>query len=271
MATGDLTATTPLNLEHPAAYFDGVDDEIEKTSINGSLPYIVGQNPFTISIWSKITDVTTVAGAPTGNLISLRPSNLRGIGIQILKNNSRVQAMIRNDSTNVNISSTGTPVGDNSWHHYLIVSDGTNWNFYIDGTSQGSTTTLTTVTPTSLAIGGNNIISGDSSFSKILCRDVKVYKINLTSQEISDLYGGVEITRGLIGQWKLNGDATDSVGGNDGTVTGAIFTSGNNGLNNIVVDAENITQTLTTDKVMPISISGRDGKFGLIGVGIEAA
>ena len=52
--------------------------------------------------------------------------------------------------------------------------------------------------------------------------EVKIFENKLTSEEISILFGDGNVTRGLIGHWKLNGDATDEISGNDGTVSGAV-------------------------------------------------
>ena len=40
------------------------------------------------------------------------------------------------------------------------------------------------------------------------------------------LFGGVPLLGGLVGFWKMNGDATDVLGVSDGTVDGAPWTTG---------------------------------------------
>ena len=94
--------------------------------------------------------------------------------------------------------------------------------------------------------------------------DIRIYNRPLSSSEIRDNYNRSVSTSGLVSWWKMNdtGDiATDSMGGNDGTIYGATWTNhadhkytteGTYQVNLTVMDNEGATDSISK----PITVSG---------------
>jgi hypothetical protein len=116
---------------------------------------------------------------------------------------------------------------DNWYHVVWTYSNG--GKLYIDGESQGSKTgsgNLKTATGEPIEIGN---LEGKID-------DFRIYNRPLSTQEVKALYNlkspsgfkqAEDVRNGLKHEYKLDGDATDSVGGSDGTTNGSMaFTTG---------------------------------------------
>ncbi len=126
-------------------------------------------------------------------------------------------------------------VNDNKWHLVMVVINGANSQFYVDGIRDGTTFSPTLHTE----VGNNTTIGsccGGAGFINGPVDDVRIYNRVLSSAEIAQLYtmGGGKINKtdliraqlrsGLVGQWTFDGadvtanTTTDKSGnGNDGT------------------------------------------------------
>lgn len=106
------------------------------------------------------------------------------------------------DGGSVLIKKGSTAVNDNAWHHVACTSDGSTWKIYIDGTDEG---TLTTVTGSgSDGSWYGDITSGSLDICRIGCQErtskdsfvngnldeVAVWDSALTSSQITNIYKG---------------------------------------------------------------------------------
>jgi len=125
-------------------------------------------------------------------------------------------------------------VANGTWSHIVGTYDGNNIALYVNGVLAGSdsyggaTVRYTKSNPT--CIGGESTTSactgGDNFIGSI--DDVRIYNRVLSNTEIMQLYEqydpGIQAAsgqNGLVGQWKLDGNAKDNTPyGNEGVVTG---------------------------------------------------
>lgn len=153
------------------------------------------------------------------------------------------------------------------WYNGVILFNGTHIRTYIDGSEIGSAleqTDITSFTPTSFYMGANTVLN---KFLNGSIENVHIWNTSLSASEISTLYscgrfntsrkgiftGGIlkasgngarwinfdygissstgshynQTIDGIVSYWKFEGNASDSVSSNHGTVTGATLT--NNG------------------------------------------
>lgn len=68
--------------------------------------------------------------------------------------------------------------------------------------------------------------------------------------------GNCTVTDGLVAEWKLNGNATDTVGGDNGTITGAVATTGENGVTNNAYNFTSGTSYITIPNPVPTTFDG---------------
>ena len=161
-----------------ALEFNGVDDTV-------TMPNDVSlssDNSFTISVWSNHAPVT----GKTSSIISLRPSALRGIGIDVNPNGDTIFKM-RDDTEASEVAFTTIPTG---WHHYVATynADTNTMEAFFDGVSQGTTTHTTTIISTENNIGSDNIIAGSQADFVGKIDDVRIYNSGLSLQDILKIY-----------------------------------------------------------------------------------
>jgi hypothetical protein len=152
-----------------------------------------------------------------------------------------------------------------TWHHFAGVYNKTDDKLYLywDGeliaSAQGSGELS--------GVEGNFYIGSNGGFCRWfdgVIDDVRIYNRPLSSSEIQDNYNRSVSTSGLVSWWKMNdtGDiATDSIGGNDGTIYGAAWTNhadhrytsdGTYQVNLTVMDNKGATDTISK----PATVSG---------------
>jgi hypothetical protein len=132
----------------------------------------------------------------------------------------------------INWWSTGGGLNDGLWHHFACVYTGATGNesditVYIDGVSEAGDAaaplediTATMLQDTAITIGSRSV--GQLPYTGQLA-DVQIWKKELTATEVLRLVNEPQLAASLT----LDGVLTDSVGDNDGTVTGATgYTSG---------------------------------------------
>jgi hypothetical protein len=125
----------------------------------------------------------------------------------------------------------------NQWNHLAITYDiSSNSNIPVIKVNNSDVTPAATLTPsgtvysdgTRLRIGAGHT-SATGAFQGII-DDVRWYNKILTAAEITSLYGLSNVTDGLVGHWKFDentgSNASDSVGGATGAITGAIWVTG---------------------------------------------
>ncbi|MGI9341198.1 MAG: LamG domain-containing protein, partial [Gammaproteobacteria bacterium] len=137
------------------------------------------------------------------------------------------------------------------WYHIAAAYDTNNdaYAVYIDGLPHKSGTY-----PTALAVPAANPLSlgtrtGSTNYFDGVLDDVRIYDRFLSADDIADLAaeGGYS---GPVAHWKLDdgvgSNAIDSVGGHDGTVSGASWTAGQDG-DALQFDGSNDYVDLTSD------------------------
>lgn len=115
--------------------------------------------------------------------------------------------------------SGAAPQNDGLWHHVVIRrSEKTTYTLAIDARDIGKAPGTTPIY-SSLYIG---TAPGKPYFEGAV-DEVRVYSRCLTNAEVENNYAGAKpvVTDGLVGWWKLDGDVADSVGKQNGQVTGA--------------------------------------------------
>ena len=87
---------------------------------------------------------------------------------------------------------------NNVWHHFAGVWTGSTISLYVDGVLVKGPISATAA-PTSLNapldIGS---LVGTSQFVDANIADVRIYNVGLTNSEVSNLYAGQDVTRGLL-------------------------------------------------------------------------
>jgi len=157
-----------------AAKFDGIDDEINC----GEDKFEFGHSKHAYSIWINIRSLPNEYNyiVATGNSELGKQS---GVGV---KNNG-----------NVFLSSYGSPIvefgapvlGANAWYHVVLVYKGRDADLYINGKYVGSQEISLNTSVGKCRIGSH---VGDSSFFRGDIDDVKIYRRELTAEEIGFIY-----------------------------------------------------------------------------------
>src|SRR3989338_8208125 len=155
---------------------------------------------------------------------------------RLQQSNGYLLGRIQNAAYAVN-DITGSADLTGAWHHVIFTYDANFLNLYVDGVS-AATPVAKTITPgtnTSALTIGKTLTLG--RFAKGTIEDVSIYNRALSQVEITALYQsydpGIQVSdlqKGLVGQWKMDGNAKDSTpNSNHGTVTGATLTTDRKG------------------------------------------
>lgn len=183
-----------------------------------------------VSFWAKIDTTYTYSGHTYAYMFQWGTSPGSYFNLFVLDGKIRTQHNTGGGWID-NRGNTAVPAG---WNHFIITLDpDTNekkvylngvadtWNASYNG---GFTGTFSSAQDIYLGYGG-----GDPNFNHDGgIDDVRIWNRVLSASEISTLYSaGAEdaqsITDGLVAKYALDFDAKDSVGSNDGTISGATF------------------------------------------------
>jgi len=115
------------------------------------------------------------------------------------------------------------------WYHVVHVYDGSNIFIYLNGIQDGiaaQTGSMYSSSTDNFYIGKD----GDGNNVNALMDDVRLYNAALTATQVSNLYYGIEPpTTNLVSRWNFDEGsgttANDSVGSNNGTITGATYST----------------------------------------------
>jgi len=171
-ATTGVTGANDTYNTAEAYNFDGLNDFVD----TGFIP---NTNSFSFSCFFK-----PESGSGTQYLIG-NPSvsgdlnHTAGFGVRFVDGNVNVLS----GSGNFN-GFNGSSLALNTYHH-VVVTHGTNWNIYIDGTIDATSSIVYDVTDVEAYIGASDNY-GDNFDGSI--DDVRYYDKELTSTEVSDLY-----------------------------------------------------------------------------------
>lgn len=207
--------------------FDGSNDYVDIDDTTSK------PDAFTVMAWVKTSDTAF------GELIGWQSS---GSYPKIDLNGATGRALVYFGNANFRyFDATDTILEDGNWHHVAFTMPGaaqtdiTNCNYYLDGVSQSVNLTFSSGAQTAknTALIGKN---STSQYFKGQMAEFKMYDDVLTADEIVHAYtngsdGTDPGTDNLVGYWKLDEGtgttATDSSSSsNDGTITGASWTTG---------------------------------------------
>jgi len=186
--------------------FDGSADYIQvpsssSLSIGGSV---------TITAWIR-KDTTGVFGA----ILAKRDTSGSNTNYQLLVRNTNVLSFYQG-STIVNDT---TALSANTWYHIAVVATSGSTDFYING-SLSSSQSGTTITSTSANLYIGQVVN--SSYWDGFMDEIAIFDRALTSTEIGNIYNNKSYLS-PVALYRLEDDATDSAGSNDGTNNGVTF------------------------------------------------
>ena len=192
-----------------ALSLDGVNDYVDLGNPANLQPGTVS-----LSVWFK----TTATG---GRIIRKRTY---GYGLDVLPT-GKISFWINNAAAARFTATSPNAYNDNAWHHAVGVYGGSMVKLYIDGLQVASANAGAIFYGAgAIAIGKDGDYNG--SYFKGLIDDVRIFQSELSAQEVLALYN--QASSGLVSHWKLDEGsgthATDSAGGNDGTINGAMWT-----------------------------------------------
>ncbi|MDZ4227745.1 MAG: LamG domain-containing protein [Candidatus Levybacteria bacterium] len=225
---------------------DRKSEALKAYSFDGSGDYIrMGNvlnqptNDFSISAWVKSTYNAGGGGNRNGIVYKKPTVQLYSTGYRLNMPDGNFVLSIADGTTDNTLTTSPTDAyNDGNWHHVVgVVKRGVELRIYVDGSSAGSTpSTLET------SISGSNIfeIGGETTTAQLFTGqidDVRIYNRALSATEVTALHQeydpGIQISnlqKGLIGWWKMDGDAKDvTPNSNNGTVTGAVLTTDRKG------------------------------------------
>lgn len=136
-------------------------------------------NSYTISYWSKISDMTgkMAFGFSDGNRLNLYPTG----SAFCCNTGDGANNPFQNSGTNVAFSSY-----NGSWHHYAITGDGSVTTLYIDGVKVGTAKTYKGITGTKIYLSGWDT-STSYTWSGGSLSDFRIYATCLSAADILEL------------------------------------------------------------------------------------
>jgi len=132
---------------------------------------------------------------------------------------------VKHTSTQTNLYST-TNFSINTWYLITATFDGTTMKLYINGVLNNSVSASAMVNYASndILIG---VLGNVGRYFNGTIKDVRYYDSAIDASEVLSIYEGGSVTTDLVSQWLLDEGtgttASDSVGSNTGTITGATW------------------------------------------------
>ncbi len=213
------TPSTPTFSNTRSIALDGVDDSISLSNIT------IDNTSFTFSMWIK--PINSISN----DMLIQKQSTPRNamFGLQSVSGSFCALVSYYNNSSSVKVQSNNIAKVDmlNNWSHVVIVRNGLDSTFYLNGANIGGGTFASsqpsTIDIDKIGFGFNNwYFEGNID-------EVSIYSRGLTQTEVTSIYGGgvpsdVSTISGIT-NWYRCGDGdtaptlTDNIGSNDGTMT----------------------------------------------------
>ncbi|WP_425389492.1 LamG-like jellyroll fold domain-containing protein [Ekhidna sp.] len=223
---------TPVDAGY-ALRFDGVDDEVIMTG-GDTYEFIQNTGVFSFEFWLKINDLTQLNQTIASTAFS---TVHRGFFINYANTGYNAQSLriaILRGASGQYVIDANTPanyVDDTNWHHYAIVSDGSNLTIYKDGvpTALGAIGTLSAGPATNdFALGtydgqAGSILDGD--LDEVRIWEIPLSETNIRDHMIGKIDADFDSLNHLVAYYRFDENsgsvATNLAGDSDGTVTGA--------------------------------------------------
>ena len=229
-ADGSNTAITLANVNNYAD-FNGSSSYV---STSESILDFSASDSFSIAFWFNTTD--------TGEAGFVSRWNTSNNGWLVLKDSGTTASFRMSSNWSggdaIRAVATNNAFSDGAWHNCVVTYGGSGHSsikMYIDGTEQSLNVNLTGTVGsitynTNLALG---VKEGTGSFSDKYdgsMKQVLVYDDVLTQSEVTTLYNSGTVktdpsTSNLVAWYKLESNANDSQGSNNGTATNITFVS----------------------------------------------
>jgi hypothetical protein len=212
-----------------AAVFNGSSSIINLGDHNAFSPSV---NPLSVSCWIKTTstiDFIFSKGSSGAYEYGLFIDGSGQIGLQ---------AYTLSASSSVSIN-TSSAYNDGNWHHIVGVYDPSgNFKIYVDGSQQATSSTSLSMGNSSNALILGKKYDTSSDFFNGSLDQVRIYSSALSASDITKLYNeSSQIpTATLVSHYKLDGNATDSAGSNNGTETSVTYAGGVYGGTNVGIN-----------------------------------
>ncbi len=207
-----------------SASFDGVNDYIDT---NNKFDFIQQTCNFSITCWVKFTNYTSTS-ANQAILATNYTGSQKGLYLfyDNRSNNKTLRTLFRaGSSSDISVNNA---VSDNDWFHVAVTcAEGGTQKLYVDGSVIGSTAAPSTTTDSAY----HNMTLGVALVSAVTptyffggnLDEVAVFDYELTSSEIDDIratpYSYIKYTS----LYRLENNANDESGANNGTNNGATF------------------------------------------------
>jgi hypothetical protein len=258
--TGATSVADRKGKANSAYSFDGSTSVI---NAGNAASLNMGTSDWTTSAWIKSSNATTVqyilnkrAGGPS-------------VGYNLtLSSAGKLLARFDTATSAVSVTANGTAViADGTWHLVTATYQRSgNLTIYVDGVANGSVSIAAyaadnIVTTNPLYIGEDTY--SHTSFFNGSIDDARVYQRAISAAEVSALYNqydpGLKAATGasgLLGEWKLDGNAKDSEPTrNNGTVTAATLTTDREGRANSAYTFDGTSALISAGNPSSLSVT----------------
>jgi len=223
--SGTLVGDTTDNMNNaiihgPSLDFDGTDEYVEITSVSALEPTTIS-----VEMWLK----TSGTDGSHHRALSMTDSDVgAGVAYMVERIGTSLSFGIYNGAASKTKSYTYT---ENVWYHLIGIYDNDVVYLYINGESQGTTSSAGTISYTDsdfIAIGRKNAADGEYFDGKI--DEVRIYNRVLTATEIKEHYRGLfKDESGLVMYLPMDENTGDtaydhSTNSNDGDLAGSGLT-----------------------------------------------
>ena len=199
--------------------FNGTNSEISLGSSN-SFSYTT-TGALSINMWIKTTNISTAYVISKAN----DSSGQYEWAIEQLSNGTLSLHAYTNAGGFASSINNTTIINDGNWHNVVgVIVNNTSTTLYIDRTSATSTSFSGTAASYSIPtlIGHFGGIPAATSFFEGGIDQVRIYSSALSAADVTNIYNETNIpTSNFLSWYKLDGNANDSKGSNNGTWSGS--------------------------------------------------
>ena len=216
--------------------FDGVDDSVSFGNSVGNF----GTNDFTVECWVQTTNTTRVQSLLSKRAVCRLTSHFETrLGAGLIGIDGLVVASMATDAQGLdyNIVRSSTPVNDGLFHHVAIVRETTNMLVYVDGVLEDSNSTsgITIISNATEFVAGRSpcVTSDGTRYFDGRLDELSLYDRALSQGEIAAIHAAgeagkcppkppCELPQGIVSWWQAEGDTSDAIGPNSGTLIGDV-------------------------------------------------
>ena len=224
----EISGTPSQQAQTPHSILLNGTSQYADAGTNASLG--VGETPgseASYSIWVNYTQIPATAGVimrrgPTGSFVPY------------LGNNGVLGCDVHYNTANTDDFFNGGALTPNAWYNIIVTHSSTTGAtvLYVNGQAVANSTKVDHLLNTGTAGPASRLLMGATPLSDVaqseyfpgLLDEARVYNVALTAQEVSSLFAGSNVARGLVSRWTFNegtgtvANDTGGVGGNNATL-----------------------------------------------------